>query len=102
ISRPGDRLGGGIDREAPRRAEFVLDAALRAELCFDRVDRPCGVVHGVCAVVLEGPGGNLCGLRLESEAVTVDRGWNRHARTHAECRGRASVARRGAAVRLTR
>src|SRR5438093_5795992 len=102
VSRPGDPFGRGADRETPRRAEFVLDAALRAELRFDCVDRPRGVVYGVRAVILESASENLRGLRLESEAVNVHGCRDRQERTHAEGRGRASIARRGAAVCLTR
>src|SRR2546422_5656281 len=102
VSRPGDPFGRGVDRETPRRAEFVLDAALRAELRCDCIDRPRGVVYGVRAVILESASENLRGLRLESEAINVHGCRDRQERTHAEGRGRASIARRGTAVGLTR
>src|SRR5437899_269671 len=102
VSRPGDALGCSVNRETPRRLEFVLDATLRAELGFDCVDRPRRVVHSVGAVILEGAGEDFRGPCLQSETVNVHRGWNRQERAHAEGWGRASVARRGAAVRLTR
>ena len=90
------------DREAPRALEFRVDLPRGAVFGRQGVDGPGRIVHRVAAVILEGVGDDLRGVRLEAHRVHVDRGGKGQEGAHAERGDGSAVGAGRTAVRRRR
>src|SRR5207247_1804203 len=99
VQRPGNVPARRADREAPGRAEFVIDFSRGAVLRRNRVNGPGGIIDRVPAVVLEGMGEDLRSVRLQAHRIHIDGRGKREEGSHPKRGDRPAVAAGGASVR---